>query len=347
MPEDCDLPLVSILIPAYNSAPWIAATLRSALAQTWPRKEIVVIDDGSKDETAAIARSFEPHGVRVVTKSNEGAAASRNVAFSLSRGAFIQWLDADDLLSPDKIEAQFRAVPRDAWGTTLFSCPWGYFTHDPTAARFQPTALSADLPAADWLCAKLGQNLHQQTATWLTPRGLAERAGAWDARLAVDDDGEYFARVLITAGATRFVPESRVYYRVVPGSRVSYIGASDRKMDAMLLSMKLHVSYLRSIEDSERTRRASLAYLHNWAPAFNPQRADIFRELEALAASLGGTFRPEILRAKYRWLAPMLGVERTWKLQVALPRTRERLELALAGMSARLTGARRDRLAAS
>ena len=64
--------LVSILIPAYNAGPWIAETLRSALAQTWPRKEIIVVDDGSTDDTVAVARQFECAELKVVSKRNEG-----------------------------------------------------------------------------------------------------------------------------------------------------------------------------------------------------------------------------------------------------------------------------------
>ena len=93
-------PLVSILIPAYNSEQWIADTLQSALAQTWPRKEIIVVDDGSRDRTAEVARLFASNGVAVVSTANQGAAAARNHALSLSHGDYIQWLDADDLLAP-------------------------------------------------------------------------------------------------------------------------------------------------------------------------------------------------------------------------------------------------------
>src|SRR3984885_14720915 len=92
-------PLVSIVIPAYNAEKWIADTLRSAIAQTWERKEIIVVDDGSTDQTHAIARQFEAQGVRVVKQENQGASAARNKAFSLSHGDHIQWLDADDLLA--------------------------------------------------------------------------------------------------------------------------------------------------------------------------------------------------------------------------------------------------------
>src|SRR6202007_3446728 len=84
-------PLVSILIPAYNAEEWIADTLRSAIAQTWEPKEIIVVDDGSTDRTPAIARQFESAQLRVVTQKNQGAAASRNAAYSLSKGDFIQY----------------------------------------------------------------------------------------------------------------------------------------------------------------------------------------------------------------------------------------------------------------
>jgi|GEM_PF-108175 len=103
-------PLVSILVPAFNSQEWIADTLRSAIAQTRARKEIIVVDDGSTDQTLAIARQFGSDCVRVVSQENQGAAAARNNALSLSRGDYIQWLDADDLLASDKIARQMAAL---------------------------------------------------------------------------------------------------------------------------------------------------------------------------------------------------------------------------------------------
>src|SRR5919198_3579594 len=101
-------PLVSILIPAYNAERWLADTIRSALEQTWPRKEIIIVDDGSRDQTLSIARQFAAKNVSVVTQENQGGSAARNRAFSLCQGEFIQWLDADDLLSPEKIARQIE-----------------------------------------------------------------------------------------------------------------------------------------------------------------------------------------------------------------------------------------------
>src|SRR6516162_9612373 len=144
-------PLVSILIPAYNAERWIAETISSALAQTWPRKEIIVVNDGSIDQTLRLARQFESKGVSVVTQENQGVCAARNKAYNLCQGDYIQWLDADDLLSPNKIAKQMEAVEKSQSKQTLFSCGWGYFRYDPSKARFVPTSLWRDLPPNEWL----------------------------------------------------------------------------------------------------------------------------------------------------------------------------------------------------
>jgi glycosyltransferase involved in cell wall biosynthesis len=303
-------PLVSILIPAHNAGEWLADTLRSALAQTWERKEIVFVDDGSSDETLEIARRFESDSVRVFTQTNQGAAAARNQAFLLSKGDYIQWLDADDLLAPDKIEQQLAALREDESKRILLSSAWAYFNYRTESARFVPTSLWQDLSPVEWLLRKMGENLHMQTATWLTSRELAEAAGPWDTRLLFDDDGEYFCRVLLASEGTRFVPESKVFYRITDSGRLSHIGASDKKKDALLIGMKLHVRYLRSLEDSERVRKACLAYLQNWYFNCYPERPDIVAELQSLAAQLQGHLEEPRLSWKYAWMKPVFG----WKV---------------------------------
>jgi glycosyltransferase involved in cell wall biosynthesis len=84
-------PLVSILIPAYNAQRWITDTIRSAIEQTWPNKEIIVVDDGSTDETLSIALRFANTNVTVATRPNQGASAARNKACSLCRGDYNGW----------------------------------------------------------------------------------------------------------------------------------------------------------------------------------------------------------------------------------------------------------------
>ena len=334
-------PLVSIVIPAHNAERWIAQTIESALAQTWRRKEIIVVDDGSSDQTVAIARTFEARSVRVVVQKNSGAASARNHGFGLCSGDYIQWLDADDLLAPDKIERQLSALRPGDSRRILLSSLWGCFYYRPHRALFVNTSLCRDLSPFDWLFTKMRYNLHMQTATWLTSRELAEAAGPWDTRLLSDDDGEYFSRVLLASEGTRFVGGTGVYWRTNGFQRLSYIGGSDKKKEALLLSMKLHVQYLRSLEDSERVRDACLTYLQTWCPIFYPGRLDLVHELQALASELNGSIDAPRLSAKYAWMKYCVGWKGARWAQTALPQfklsCRQEWDRAMYSLEARKT----------
>jgi glycosyltransferase involved in cell wall biosynthesis len=302
-------PLVSILIPAYNAERWIADTIRSALAQTWPDKEVIIIDDGSRDRTLSIARQFASRDVFVVTQENQGASAARNKAFERCQGAYVQWLDADDLLAPDKIARQMEAGELER-KRTLISSTWGYFIYSPNRAKFVPTPLWCDLAPVEWLIRKMGQNLHMPPATWLVSRELTEAAGPWDRRLSFDDDGEYFCRVILTSDAIRFVPNAKTFYRVSGFSSLSSMDESDEKLASLFLSMQLHVGYIRSLEDSERVRAECLNYLQLRFIRFYPERVAFVEQLQRLAATLGGRLQIPQLSWKYSWMRKILG----WRL---------------------------------
>jgi hypothetical protein len=165
----------------------------------------------------------------------------------------------------------------------------------------------------------MGENLYMQPATWLTSRELALAAGPWDTRLWYDDDGEYFCRVLLASEGTRFVPGTGVFYRITGVNSISYMGRSDRKRDALLLSVKLHIQYLRSLEDSDRVRKACLEYLRTKCVDIYPERPDIFKELQSLAGQLQGRLEVPRLRWKYAWMKPVFGRKAAKWAQVGLP----------------------------
>lgn len=315
-------PLVSILLPAYNAEQWIGDTLRSAVGQTWEHKEIIVVNDGSRDETLAIARQFESRQVRVVSQENQGAAAARNKCLTLSQGQYIQWLDADDLLGPDKIFLQMQAATGEFTSRTLLSAEWAPFLFRHRRARFVPTALWCDLSPVEWLVRKMERNLYMQTATWLVSRELTEAAGAWDTRLLGDDDGEYFCRVLLASDGVRFVPRAKVYYRQAGTGSLSYIGRSERKRVAHWRSMESHIAYIRSLEDSDRVRAACVKYIQNWLPSFYPDSPELVAKAKAMAADLGGRLREPKLSWKYSWIRALFGWSFAKRAQVVLPAAR-------------------------
>ena len=102
-------------------------------------------------------------------------------------------------------------------------------------------------------------------------------------------------------------------------SRISFIDNSDRKKDSLLLSMKLHIQYLRSLEDSDRVRKACLAYMQNWYPNFYPERPDIMAELQDLAGQLDGSLEVPRLRWKYVWLQKVFGYQTAKRAQSYFP----------------------------
>jgi len=309
-------PLVSILIAAYNAEEWIGYTLHSAVDQTWPRTEIIVVDDGSTDRTAEVARQF---GVTVVSTKNRGLSAAQNYAFSLSHGDYIQYLDADDLLAPDKIERQLAALRETDSRRVLLSSPWAPFYYRTRRARFIHNSLWRDLSPVDWLIQKMSEGIHMQNATWLVSRELALAAGPWDESLNYDQDGEFFCRVLLASEGTRFVPETGIYYRTSGTRSISYIGTSNTKRESLFRSMMLHVQYLRSLEESERVRKACLTYLQIWYHTFYPGHMELVTKLQAIAAQLGGRLRPHRLRWKYAWMEPVLGRRTATWAQMAFP----------------------------
>ena len=118
--SDFTNPLVSIVIPTYNHAEYLPRSLGSALAQTWPHVEVIVVDDGSTDDTSAILRPWLDR-VRYIRQPNRGLGAARNTGLSLAAGAFIQFLDADDTIYPAKIETQIAPMLFDASVALVYS----------------------------------------------------------------------------------------------------------------------------------------------------------------------------------------------------------------------------------
>jgi len=311
-------PLVSILIPAYNAKLWIAEAIQSALAQTWPHREIIVVNDGSKDRTAEIARSFVPK-IKLISTENRGLSAAVNLAYRHSHGDYIQELDADDLLLPDKIECQLGALREGDSKRILLSSPWAPFYHRAHTARFVKNSFWEDLTPVEWLLRKMSEGTHMQNATWLVSRELAEAAGPWDETLEYDQDGEYFTRVLAASEGTRFVAGTGILYRITGPSRISFIGNSNVKRESLYRSMMTHMQYLRSLEESERVRKACVAYMQIWYGVFYPSRMDIAEEMQRLAAELGGELQVPALRCKYAWIEPILGRDAAQRIQSRLP----------------------------
>ncbi len=302
-------PLVSILIPAFNAEKWIDQTIQSALDQTWPRKELIIVDDGSRDGTLSHARRYACGMVKVASQQNRGASAARNHALALAQGDYIQWLDADDILASDKISLQLLTRQEERRDRTLLSSGFGEFFFEPQKARFTAHDLWQDRLPVEWITVKFLESTNWMVpCTWLVNRELTNLAGPWDERLSLDDDGEYFCRLVSKSEHVMFISGAKSYYRMSNMSSVSK-GASHKAYESLLLSTRLCLGYLRALEDSEKTRSACLSYLQSLHYLFYAENAPFALTLNSMAEELGGRLTPPTLRREYSVIRKLFG----WK----------------------------------
>lgn len=301
-------PLVSIIIPCYNAAAWVGAAIDSALAQTWPATEVIVVNDGSRDDSLAVARRHATDRTRILDQPNAGAAAARNAGLRAARGEYIQFLDADDTLASDKIAQQMELLLRSGV-RTLASGAWARFTTQPDDAVFKAQANWRDLSGVTFLQIHYEERCMMHPAAWLAPRALLDEAGPWDETLSLNDDGEYFARVVLAARRIAFCGAARSYYR--SGLHETLSGRrDDRALKSLFRSVELTVGHLLAADNSPRSRAAA-AYAWKWT-AFElyPGAPELSRLAETRSRALGGNRRPFPAGGRFQIASRVLG----WRL---------------------------------
>lgn len=280
--------VVSILIPCYNAQRWIAETLESATAQTWQNKEIIVVDDGSTDNSLAIVKSFESHIVKVIRQENQGASSARNRAYAEAQGDLLQYLDADDLLAPDKIECQVKLLSSEGNSDFVASGEWARFYNSPTEANFIRERVWNNMSPVDWLICSWEGGGMMHPAAWLVPRAIAQKAGPWNETLSLNDDGEYFCRVVLASKGVKFGLGAKSYYR--SGLQDSLSGRTSRAgWESAFHACELSTNHLLTQEDSPQTRKACATAFQRFIYAAYPDVPDLVQKAEAKVQSFGGS----------------------------------------------------------
>ena len=205
-------PLVSVIVPVFNGESTIRSTLDSVLAQTYGQLEVLVIDDGSKDGTAAIVESYEDARLALYRFENRGAHISRNRGIARARGKYVTFLDADDWWRADKIEKQLRQLrshPRAGvvYSFTQYVDDRGVALHGGYEEHNEGDVL-AELYVRFFL---------QSGSNALITREVIDRIGGFDESLDVCDDYDFYLRAAESFEFT-LVPERQIFYRLRPGS---------------------------------------------------------------------------------------------------------------------------------
>jgi glycosyltransferase involved in cell wall biosynthesis len=286
------VPKVSVLVPCFNAEQYVGETLESVFRQTWSEIEVIVVNDGSTDRSSDVIRHFARPNLKLIEQDNCGQTAALNVCLAHATGDFVQYLDADDLIDPAKIELQVARLLDNSH--CVASAEWGRFYVSPTEVHFDPEPVWCDLDPLDWLALSRIDGLGMMLpALWLVPMAIVRACGPWAEDLTLNNDAEYFTRVLLTSERVLFCPGARCRYR--SGLSGSLSGRkSTEAWRSQFRVIELCESHVRAREDSERVRRGFALSWQHLAHASYPYCPSLAKSaLLRASASHADAIRPD------------------------------------------------------
>jgi glycosyltransferase involved in cell wall biosynthesis len=196
-------PLVSVVLPVFNGELFLAEAIESVLAQTWSPVELIVVDDGSTDRSAEIARGFD---LTYLHQENGGVAAARNRGAEEARGELLSFIDQDDVWLPRKLERQLAALTADP-GAGICSCQFEMFVEP-----------GDELP--EWADERFLEGSHRtpQVGTLLVRSEVFEEVGPFDTSFFAANDTDWFLRTRDLGVRVAFVDEPLQRYRLHGGN---------------------------------------------------------------------------------------------------------------------------------
>ena len=250
----------SLIIPTFNHARFVGAAIDSALAQTVSAFEVIVVDDGSTDETPAVLARYAGR-VRVLRQENRGLSAARNAGLAAAHGTFVSFLDADDVMAPTKLTAQLEVLERShAIGWTYCDVLMETAATGATARaseRFGYASRALD----GWLFPELIHGNFIPAIAPLVRRTALEVAGGFDERLTALEDWDMWLRLSLIAEA-RYTPAVLVTYRIRPGGMSEDRARMDR--NRFLVLDKINRTRPVALESLGNVGRRIIADTHNW-----------------------------------------------------------------------------------
>ncbi len=293
---------------------FIGESVRSILNQDFQSFELIVVDDGSTDQTVNEVNKFRDSRIRIIRQKNSGQSVAANRGANVANGAFIKFVDADDLINPEHLSSQIEAIhhhPRH-----LASCRWGYFLSDPTKCEIRP--MSTDLEALaplDWLTSSISKDDGMMGGwTWLIPREVWEKSGGWDERLSLNNDFDFSIRLVLASDGVRFAPNASYAYR--KGIPSSLSGSYGRKaMESAWLTTYLGTTNLLVKDNSPRMQQLCADRFQSWLFQFYPEFPDLVDKTEARIKELGGSAKTLDGGILLESLLPILGWKGVRQLQ--------------------------------
>lgn len=263
---------ITVIIPNFNRAHVILDALESVRNQTYSNWECIIIDDGSKDESESKIKVFIEKDNRfkfIQRPFNriKGASTCRNIGLETASGKFIQFLDSDDVIALNKFEIQLNQLKNEPLGT-IATCRFGIFrpsTKEPKTYKGLKTYRNFKNPL-DLLESFAKNFTYFPLHSYLIPKSVADNVGKWNELLTVNDDGEYFTRIILNSTKICFCNKTFVLYKTGAGDRVSKKASSANGEQSYIQSWNLIEQYIYSktgIKNHLYVKYAK-ANMHEW-----------------------------------------------------------------------------------
>lgn len=306
-------PLISVIIPVYNAERYVDETIKSVLEQTYQDFEIILVNDGSTDSTKSVLQKYlhNPQ-IKLINQSNAGCSAAKNTGLKHAKGDWIQYLDADDLLSPDKLEAQIKILEGNPWHIAV--CKTEVFTKTPGDRKeeIDTDFLYNTNEPFEFLLHLYGVNGRDgmiQPNAFLISRRLAEAAGNWDTSIspAPDEDGEYFCRMILKSNRIHFTDGINYYRKDLNDKSSLSKQVSEQHARGGLRSLELKAQHLLNVEDSLRVRKLIARHYASFIYQYIQKYPALAREAEKKIKDLKIKRIPAVGGRNFRLLARLFG----------------------------------------
>ena len=298
--------LISFCVPVYNAGAFIKETLRCLCSQDYPYFEIIVVDDGSTDDSRRQIEAIADKRVTLLCTQNGGAAMARNVAYRNSKGAYVIFFDADDIVPPCYLRKMIQKITEKS----VVMARWGRFYNNDLSSYAPETLHKKEMDFLEWIGYywKNGNSMTNPGRA-LIPRSLIDEAGGWNESLSLNDDFEFFTRIFLCANKIILNDEALFYYR--SGVNGLSAGKSDKAYRSYYNSVALSLEKVFKRYGNEAALLKSCANIWQlFIYSAYPHEPELVKMAEEEIKNLGGASLPFPSGKLTSLLAKFVG----WKL---------------------------------
>lgn len=261
--------------------------IESVLNQTYKNIELIVVNDGSSDRSGEVLKRYNDCGVRVVTERCGSASKARNRALRETKGEYIKFFDADDIISPKMIEKQITKL--NGRTNAVASSEWGRFYGEISTFKSNPQSVWRDMEPTEWLVEAWREaRPMMQSGMFLIPRDIIKTTGGWNEELTLIDDFEFFARIFCHSKEILFTKDAILYYR--SGISDSLSAQKNRQaIQSQYHSLLKGISHLLALRPDPSARLSCANMLQDFIYSHYPKYPDFCRQLRSRILELGGS----------------------------------------------------------